>query len=428
MSGKCRLTLIFIIYMTVEILPIQNGQMRCVEAFLNSGGVTNFIALRNQHLPKSLIDRKHTSLATSITDDSTFQQCIGSATSEGLAYEVRAIQGKGFGAVALRDIFPGEMIIVEKPLFSISTKKGWFTPSESYSETRVENEVEKLSPGDQERFYSLHGYMGQNKDTNDDITVSKNAVVMGGEKIQRLKMPPIIIYRTNAYPAGAGKSGLFPLISRLNSDCTPNVHYNWNEKQGSSTVYCVSKISKGEEIVNCYMGLYINRLERLEYLNKNFGFSCLCKSCSLSGVAQVDSDTRRMRLGSLEEMTVTAILEKKKNLALDLVNLRLEILKEEGLENSMTSFKCEYDAFLAIAGLNSSISSLVDDISGSADSTSSRESNGEMLELSTMDAEDMSDAKEWLKKAYEHVVEAKGPESVESHKCFYYLSIFNILY
>ena len=349
-------------------------------------------------------------------------------------YKICEIPGKGFGAIATRDICPGELLIEEKPLFAINTRKAWFTPSESYSETRVENEVDKLSDIDQERFFALHGFIGHNEemgistesksdDSNDGVGLPQ-----GQEKKRDLKLqvPPIIIYRTNAYPAGAGKSGIFPVISRLNSHCTPNVHYSWNEKRNKSTIYSVTKILKGEEIVNCYIGLYIIRLERMRYLWTNFGFSCSCKTCSLTGIAQEESDKRRLALESYEEMTVTAILEKKKNLALDLVALRLENLIEEGLSNSITLFKCEYDAFLAVVCPLSSTSSLVDDISSSADCTNTTESNGEMLDVSSLDDADRIEAKEWLQKAYEHVVEAKGPESTEAQKCFYYLSIISL--
>lgn len=351
-------------------------------------------------------------------------------------YKICEIPGKGFGAIATRDIFPGELLIEERPLFAINTRKAWFTPSESYSETRVENEVDKLSEIDRERFFALHGFVGHNEemgistDSKSDFTDGNNGVGLpqGEEKKRNLKLqvPPIIIYRTNAYPAGGGKSGIFPVISRLNSHCTPNVHYNWNERRNKSTIYSVTKILKGEEIVNCYIGLYIIKLERMRYLWTNFGFSCSCKTCCLTGIAQEESDKRRLTLESYEEMTVTAILEKKKNLALDLVKLRLETLIEEGLSNSITLFKCEYDAFLAVVCPNSSTSSLVDDISSSADCTNTTESNGEMLDVSSLDVADRFEAKEWLQKAYDHVVEAKGTESIEAQKCFQYLSIISL--
>lgn len=363
-------------------------------------------------------------LIDSASDSELLSESID--TSEAL-YALMEIPGKGFGAIALRDIMPGELIMEERPLISISSKKGWFTPSESYSEARVETEIEKLSEYDQDRFYALHGFMGHNGEFDDRDLGSVGVDDTGLSKKTKLKLPPIIIYRTNAYPAGPGKSGLFPLISRLNSHCTPNVHYNWNENTGRSTIYSVSKISKGDEIVNCYIGLYISRLERMKYLWGNFGFSCACKTCSLTGKEQEESDKRRMSLESLEEMTVTAILEKKKHLALDLVNLRLCTLVEEGLDNAVTLYKCEYDAFLSITALSSSTSALINDISNSADCTSSQSSNGEMLDLQALDATDRAEAKSWLSKAYAHVVQAKGPEAIESHKCFYYLSIFDLL-
>ena len=97
-------------------------------------------------------------------------------------YKICEIPGKGFGAIATRDIFPGELLIEERPLFAINTRKAWFTPSESYSETRVENEVDKLSEIDRERFFALHGFVGHNEemgistDSKSDFTDGNNGV------------------------------------------------------------------------------------------------------------------------------------------------------------------------------------------------------------------------------------------------------------
>jgi hypothetical protein len=347
------------------------------------------------------------------------------------SYEIKEILGKGTGVCAIRDISVGELLMEERPLFMIDTKKAWFTPSESFSEMRVEKEVEKLSEGDQTRFYSLHGFISNNDDKSYEDGMVKNSndennAVSKESKSLKMRLPAIHIYRTNAYPCGQGRSGIFPLISRLNSHCIPNVHYNFDEKKGKSTIYCISPIKKGEEIVNCYIGLYIPKIERMRYLWGNFGFPCSCKSCSLIGVEQEDSDKRRMSLESLEEMTVTAILEKKKRLALDLIQLRMDTLQEEGLSNVVTLFKCEYDAFLAISGVNSSTAAVINDLVSGADCTSSTEID-DMLDLEKMDSMEREEAKEWLEKAYHHVVLAKGPDATEAHKCFYYLSIFNLI-
>jgi hypothetical protein len=369
-----------------------------------------------------------------------------STVSQLPSYEIKEIPGKGSGVCAIRDISVGELLMEERPLFMIDSKKSWFTPSESYSEMRVQKEIEKLSVADQTRFYSLHGFISNNNDNsssdipgdisnenndNKSYTMFKNSNAENNteykeSKSLKMRLPAIHTYRTNAYPCGQGKSGIFPLISRLNSHCIPNAHYNYDVKKGKSTVYCISPIKKGEEIVNCYLGLYIPKIERMRYLWRNFGFLCSCKSCTLTGVEQEDSDKRRMSLDSLEEMTVTAILEKKKRLALDLVQLRIDTLQEEGLSNAVTLFKCEYDAFLAISGINSSTAAVINDLVSGADCTSSSEID-DMLDLEKMDSMERLEAREWLEKAYNHVVLAKGPDATEAYKCYYYLSIFNLI-
>jgi hypothetical protein len=191
-------------------------------------------------------------------------------------YEIKEILGKGSGVCAIRDISVGELIVEESPLF--------FIPSGELR-MRLENEVEKLSEHDQERYYSLHGFVSHNDDESAIIEdlMAKNSNAKGSKSL-KMRLPPIHIYQTNAYPCGREKSGIFPLLSRFNSHCIPNVHYNYNDKKGKSTMYCISSVKRGDEIVTCYTGLFLPKIERMRYLWGNFGFPCSCKSCTLTGL------------------------------------------------------------------------------------------------------------------------------------------------
>jgi hypothetical protein len=333
-------------------------------------------------------------------------------------YEIKEILGKGSGVCAIRDISVGELIVEESPLF--------FIPSGEL-EMRLQNEVKKLSEYDQERFYSLHGFVSHNDDESiiEDlmakISNAENQKDLKGSKSLKIRLPAIHIYQTNAYPCGKEKSGIFPLLSRFNSHCIPNVHYNYDDKKGKSTMYCISSIKKDDEIVTCYTGLFLPKIERMRYLWGNFGFPCSCKSCTLTGVEQEESDERRINLENLEEMTLTAILEKKKRVALDLIQLRRKTLQEEGLSSAVTLFKCEYDAFLAISGISSSTAAVTNDLVRSGSEID------DMLDLEKMDSMEREEAREWLEKAYHHVVLAKGLDATEAAECFYYLSLLNLI-
>ena len=162
----------------------------------------------------------------------------------------------------------------EAPLVRIVTGSSWFQPSESYALSKLENEISKLSIEKQSQYYELHEYKREGE-TNEKT---------------------LNIFRTNAYPAGLNAAGVFPQISRLNSACNPNVHYNYDTKRNVSTVYAIRPIIAQTEILNCYIGLFMPRKARLEYLMRNFGFHCDCSTCRLQGVELQHSDFRRKKL------------------------------------------------------------------------------------------------------------------------------------
>ena len=265
-------------------------------------------------------------------------------------YTIVAIPGKGFGAVATRNIEVGTLLIKETPLFSMTNRKPWFQPSESFVNDAMERTVNSLSTTEQAQFYELHGYIPNADDT------------------KKLVPTALQIYSTNAYPQGPNRSGIFPVISRLNSECIPNVHYNYDEQRQCATIHAISPITKGSEIVNCYIGLFMSRTERRQYLQRNFGFVCLCPACEprdnpnnndaidnlpltvqqqADGVETTDrtdkvetedtneiirnSDHRRESLAVLDVETSQALVACQRELALDLVKQRRQLLMDEGI-------------------------------------------------------------------------------------------------
>jgi hypothetical protein len=243
------------------------------------------------------------------------------------------------GAVALRDVKVGECLIDEAPLFTQNNRAPWFQPSEAFAEAAVERAVARLAPAEQASFYALHGYTGGALHT----------------------LPPtaLQIYTTNAYPAGPDRSGLFPAISRLNSHCAPNAHYHFDERRGRGTVHAIAPIQQGDEVVNCYVGLFLPRAERRAYLQRHFGFLCTCAVCepSMDSDSEAllhveESDRRRSTLATLERETAAALLGRHRDEALALVARRTQLLEAEGIAGPATMFKCAVDGFLATCGLD----------------------------------------------------------------------------
>jgi hypothetical protein len=122
-------------------------------------------------------------------------------------FRIQSIPGKGSGAVAIRNINVGELLIDEEPLFTINPS--WFRPSESYSLTRVEKIMETVTEQQKKAFYSLHGFVQENRGSNQgDPRLPQEGL---GREATSLD-----IFRTNAYPTTPGRPGLFLQISRLN--------------------------------------------------------------------------------------------------------------------------------------------------------------------------------------------------------------------
>ena len=133
----------------------------------------------------------------------------------------------------------GELIIEEKPLFKVKFNQ---------TNNQVTKIVSKLSSEARKIF--------------DELTDCHSA-----------KSPtPHGIIQTNALPLGKDGShgAIFPLISRINHSCLPNVHHNWNPRKEMETIYALKDIEPGEEILTSYIDLYNDRESRQKLLKNSF--------------------------------------------------------------------------------------------------------------------------------------------------------------
>jgi hypothetical protein len=306
------------------------------------------------------------------------------------------------GVVANRDINTGELIMEEPPLLSFSTAT---VGGHEVYEDILRSEVGKLSPEKQELFLGLGGHQrrtasGKVVDSGSSFSVSDASDEEIDTGLNTFRSY-VDIFRTNAYPMSAGNQGLFPTLARMNNNCTPNAHYNWDEARYTATIYAVKGIKAGDEIVSSYMGLYFPRRDRLRYLSQNFGFMCNCLSCSLTGREAMESDNRRAMLAGLESMAATAIEKRDRDLALSVAEHRLKMLEEEGLSNPATLFKCQMDVFHAVSGL-------------AKDAVPAK--------VSSSDVRDRDDALLWLTQAYDNAVLSKGAKSSAALRCLAFLT------
>ncbi|RPD54918.1 SET domain-containing protein [Lentinus tigrinus ALCF2SS1-7] len=231
-------------------------------------------------------------------------------------YILSEIAGKGQGLVATRPIAKGELVLAEAPLF---------TQPLFGSNATILAALTNLSDANQRLYFSLaNAWMG-------------------------VHPPPLGIFKTNALPCGdhdeskgvaADTGGLFPLGSRFNSSCEPNITNYWDANGHQITFWAVRDIAEGEELCICYGTLLANRAERRAKLQSYFRFVCNCVACAREGAALKASDDRRVTISRLYDEI--AGCESKPAVGIRKVKEALKLLEAENLPDSYGDFY--YDA------------------------------------------------------------------------------------
>jgi len=224
-----------------------------------------------------------------------------------IAYKIQNSTDKDKGLFANRPIRRGELIISEKPLFTLN-KYGYVSVQNTINE--LEKKVEKLSKSDQDSFNSLHNSW--------PMIPSKS----------------LATFKTNALPLGHDSpiGAIFPTISRINHSCLPNVNHYWNETKKVETIYALKDISINEEILTSYIEIYNDKKTRQDLLQEGFNFVCKCELCSIQDIkVQKCSDIRRNLLRTLDE-EIPELGAYNPAKALEKIYLMEKLIKEEGIE------------------------------------------------------------------------------------------------
>ncbi|KAF8259759.1 hypothetical protein EI94DRAFT_1900634 [Lactarius quietus] len=208
------------------------------------------------------------------------------------AQELRSIADtetiqEGKGAFASRNFQRGDLILAEKPIFSIR-----IDVPKQLQHISIEAAVRNLSPVHLDGFLSL-----QNSHT--ECSCFPNRPLLG-------------IYTTNGFGLGFGGSGAGVCVkaSRFNHSCAPNARFSFNSDTGELRIYALGTISRGEEIFVAYSDRFIDgrrlygtpRLPRQAHLRQLYHFTCACSTCSLPAAESMKSDARRLKLIELREI------------------------------------------------------------------------------------------------------------------------------
>ncbi|TFK92493.1 SET domain-containing protein [Polyporus arcularius HHB13444] len=271
-------------------------------------------------------------------------------------FVLRDISGKGKGLFATRPITRGERVLAEAPLI---------TQRQPVSNATILLALARLSDTDQRRYFNL-----------------ANASV-------GLLAPPLGMFKTNALPCGdhdqsrglaVDTAAIFPLGSRFNSSCEPNVNNYWNESLNQITFWAVRDIAEGEELCICYGTPLAKRADRRARLESSFRFVCNCVACAREGAALKESDDRRVSISRLYDEIATCGSNPRSR--------RAETLKLLEAENLLGSHGASfyYDAFQFCISVA-----------------------------------DVRNAKAWVTKAWEGYCVERGPQSSDAVKMAAYM-------
>ena len=214
------------------------------------------------------------------------------------AIEVREIQGKGKGVVAVRTIEPGERIFCEEALALWEVAPGSVKASGSSGGVRVDqSSLETMLAGlsakaraAYDTLCDVHTDERQQEKTACGIWASNAFTIHEGDSF----MP---------VDDGVLRAAVFRSAARINHSCSPSCHAAWSPSAKMQTVHAVRRIPKGEELTIAYLAGTASkaRTQRQRELEQAYRFKCACEACSLKGKALKQSDARRRRIGEVSE-------------------------------------------------------------------------------------------------------------------------------
>ncbi|EKM50558.1 uncharacterized protein PHACADRAFT_213473 [Phanerochaete carnosa HHB-10118-sp] len=179
-------------------------------------------------------------------------------------------EGCGIGIFATRPFCCGDLIVVEKPLYTVKNR----------THKNIMEEIENLNDDEHFQMMQLHNNSPESFPT-----------------------PFIGIHHTNTFGIDKGSSVLCLRISRFNHSCSLNTRFAWHAKTNTARVFALRPIAVGEEIFHWYRKPYKSTRTQRQELLSDFKFVCTCSACTLPEDQQAASDSRRKEIGRLWEVS-----------------------------------------------------------------------------------------------------------------------------
>jgi hypothetical protein len=227
----------------------------------------------------SLISTTRASLAISAAFPFNHDNATGPLSAE--PFEVRAMQGKGFGIVATQYIRRASTILLDSPRIIASAQFPSYLSKDEGLEL-LKHALLQLPSADRENVMSLDQSLG-------------------GTPIED-------IMKTNAFACQIYDGDeddsymcLFPSVARINHACRPNAHARFIPKSLMMEIKALRDIEAGEEIGISYGRVDLKHAERKKLYEEGWNFQCTCSMCISSKYDIAGSDQRRARFSQIRK-------------------------------------------------------------------------------------------------------------------------------
>jgi len=249
-------------------------QPDCGKAVLTSSGAADCSLFNRalQMMPcapacevKALVDGSCRRAAACIVFNRALEQNLPNLPTPCL---IKKIAGKGIGMLALRKLYPGDLIVAEKPVLTMP--RAVFDSDRQSTEDWLSKAINLLGSEDKELLLSLTDCCNPEDD---------NVTYIG------------LLY-TNCM-SWEGDVVVCPLVATANHSCRPNAQFVPRLDKGVNELRATYVIEEGEEVNISYLAMTREGGEswvaRQRELMRGYGFFCTCQACSLEG-PQLDTE------------------------------------------------------------------------------------------------------------------------------------------
>ncbi|KAE9410958.1 hypothetical protein BT96DRAFT_983628 [Gymnopus androsaceus JB14] len=192
--------------------------------------------------------------------------------------------------VAIRNISPGELLVIERPVYSQSSLVSKLHSSQ-WSNIHL-GSLEGLSDDSKKTIYAL-----ENRRTCAE-TCCHGLYLPVLPKLTGILESHFVPLEVDGSDDTTVFSGcrILPLMSRVNHDCTPNANMGFSSKTYAAELRAAMDIKAGQEITITFVDPAATVVQRGEAL-QSYGLHCTCNAC-VNGNS-TDSDKRRVRIGEV---------------------------------------------------------------------------------------------------------------------------------